>query len=286
MACRVTCHCAAVYALTIAGQHTDGRVDICCRQHCDNLAHLQGDNTFCHHCVFVKVCLPPHCVCCPSVSTTTVSLSNCVCHHIVSVTPVCLSPQCVCHPSVSVTLVCAATFAGSANVAAAASAVSNSAAADAASLDSSVSSSKADGNVAALRHAGNSLDPVHAPGSAVSNTDNAGATTKSAAALLAADPAAAKPAAALPAADPAAAKPAVSKATASEASSSAASGGHAAATAYRPAQPGAEPQPVSGSSVGSSEGEYEVVPGADYVEQLKDPKKRRQSSGFTCVVNI
>ena len=106
MACRVTCHCAAVYALTIAGQHTDGRVDICCRQHCDNLAHLQGDNTFCHHCVFVKVCLPPHCVCCPSVSVTTVSLSNCVCHHIVSVTPVCLSPQCVCHPSVSVTLVC------------------------------------------------------------------------------------------------------------------------------------------------------------------------------------
>ena len=108
--------------------------------------------------------------------------------------------------------------AGSANIAAAASAVSNPAATDAASLGSSVSSSKADGNVVALRHAGNRLDPVHAPGSAGSNTNDADATaTKSAAALLAVDPAvdpaAAKPVPALEAADSAAAKLAVSKPT-------------------------------------------------------------------------
>ena len=201
--------------------------------------------------------------------------------------------------------------AGSANVAA----VSKPAPADAAAPGSSVFSSKADGNVVALRHTGNRLDPVHAPGSAVSRTDHADATAiKSAAALLAddpaaakpaaalpaadsaatnsaidlpgADPVAAKPAAALPAADPAAAKPAVSKATATEATSSVASGGHAAAAAFRPVQPGSEAEAVSGSSVGSSEGEYEVVAGADYLEQLKDPKKRRLSSGFTAVVNM
>ncbi len=201
--------------------------------------------------------------------------------------------------------------AGYANVAA----VSKPAPADAAAAGSSVFSSKADGNVVALRHTGNRLDPVHAPGSAVSRTDHADATAiKSAAALLAddpaaakpaaalpaadsaaansaidlpgADPVAAKPAAALPAADPAAAKPAVSKATATEATSSVASGGHAAAAAFRPVQPGSEAEAVSGSSVGSSEGEYEVVAGADYLEQLKDPKKRRLSSGFTAVVNM
>ncbi|KAL0023637.1 hypothetical protein WJX77_009568 [Trebouxia sp. C0004] len=38
--------------------------------------------------------------------------------------------------------------------------------------------------------------------------------------------------------------------------------------------------------MGSSEREYEVVAGAEYLEQLKDPKKRRLSSGFTAVVNI
>ena len=181
--------------------------------------------------------------------------------------------------------------AGSANIVAAASAVSNPAAADAASLGSSVSSSKVDGNVVALTHAGNRLDPVHAPGSAVSITDHADATaTKSAAALLAVDPAV-DPAAAVPAleaADSAAAKPAVSKLTATEAFSSAASalGGHAAAAAPHPAQPGAEPKSVSGSSVGNSEGEYEVVAGADYLQQLKNPKKRRLSGGATCVVNL
>ena len=153
----------------------------------------------------------------------------------------------------------------------------------------------------ALRHAGIRLDPMHAPGSAVSRTYQADATaTKSAAALLAGDPAAAKlaaallavdpaaakPAAALPAVEPAAAKPAVSKPTAPEASSSAASGGHAAAAAPRPAQSGTEPKPFSGSSVGRSEGEYEVVVGAEYLEQLKDPNKRRLSGGATCVVNL
>ena len=162
--------------------------------------------------------------------------------------------------------------AGFANVAAAASEVSNPAAADAAP-GSLVFSSKADGNVVALRHAGNRLDPVHAPGSAVSRTDHTDATaTKSAAALLALDPAAAKPA--------------VSKPTATEASSSAASGWHAAAAAPHPAQTGTEPKPVNGSSAGSSEGEYEVVAGAEYLEQLKDPQKRRLSGGATCVVNL
>ena len=194
--------------------------------------------------------------------------------------------------------------AGSANVAAAASAISNPAAADAAAPGLSVLSSKADGNVVVLRHAVTKTDHADATATkaaaALLAVDPAAA--KSAAALLAVKPAAAKPAAALPAADPAAAKPAaallavdpaaakpaISKPTATEASSSAAtaSGGHATAAAPRPAQSGTEPKPVNGSSVGSSEGEYEMVAGAEYLEQLKDPKKRRLSSGATAVVSM
>ncbi len=96
MACRVTCHHAAELALTLAGQHTEGKV-----AEDNNLAHLQGD---CVTTQSVTVC-QSQCVCHHSLSVTTVCLSKCVCHHIASVTPVCLSPQCVCH-TVTVTPVC------------------------------------------------------------------------------------------------------------------------------------------------------------------------------------
>ena len=191
--------------------------------------------------------------------------------------------------------------AGSANVDAAGSAVSNPAAADAAAHGSSGYSSKVDDSVAALKHAGNRLDTVHAPGSAIARPDHADATAPKSAVdlpavdtaaaklaldLPAVDPAAARPAVDPPAIDPAAARPAVSNPTATDASSSTASGGHAAAAAPRPAQTGTEPKPVNGSSAGSSEGEYEVVAGAEHLEQLKDPQKRRLSGGATSVVNL
>ncbi|DBA75942.1 TPA: hypothetical protein ACH3X2_009001 [Trebouxia sp. C0005] len=119
------------------------------------------------------------------------------------------------------------------------------------------------------------------------------AAANPAAALPAVGPAAARPAAAEPAVDmlavdPAAAKPAVSNPTATDAASDAApaSGGCAAAAAPRSAQIGTEPKPVNGSSKGISAGDYEVVPVADYLEQLKDPHKRRLSDGATSVVNL
>ncbi|KAA6427173.1 MAG: hypothetical protein FRX49_02930 [Trebouxia sp. A1-2] len=47
-----------------------------------------------------------------------------------------------------------------------------------------------------------------------------------------------------------------------------------------------KPERQAAKSKGLSEGEYEVVPGADYLEQLKDPHKRRLSDGATAVVNL
>ncbi|DBA75944.1 TPA: hypothetical protein ACH3X2_009003 [Trebouxia sp. C0005] len=125
---------------------------------------------------------------------------------------------------------------------------------------------------------------VDAAGAAVTNPAAADAAVPGSSLCIvpAVDQAAAKPAAL-----PAAAKPAVCNATATDAANTApASGGYAAAAVPRSAQIGRELKPVNESSEGLSEGEYKVVAGADYLEQLKDPHKRRLSDGATAVVNL
>ncbi|DBA75938.1 TPA: hypothetical protein ACH3X2_008996 [Trebouxia sp. C0005] len=125
------------------------------------------------------------------------------------------------------------------------------------------------------------------PGSSLCTVPTVDQAAAKPATLPAVGPAAARPAVDMPAVDPAAAKPAVSNATATDAADAApASGGYAAAAAPRSAQIGRELKTVNESSEGLSEGEYEVVPGADYLEQLKDPHKRRLSDGATAVVNL
>ena len=67
-------------------------------------------------------------------------------------------------------------------------------------------------------------------------------------------------------------------------STSAAAASLAAANGTQAAQTGAEPKPASASEGGNGEGQWEVVPGAEHLEQLKDAKARWLSRGATSTV--
>ena len=67
-------------------------------------------------------------------------------------------------------------------------------------------------------------------------------------------------------------------------STSAAAASLAAANGTQAAQTGAEPKPASASEGGNGEGQWEVVPGAEHLEQLKDAKARWLSRGATSTI--
>ena len=64
----------------------------------------------------------------------------------------------------------------------------------------------------------------------------------------------------------------------------AAAADHAAAGGTQVAQTGAEPKPATASEGSNGEVQWEVVPGAAHLEQLKDATAQRLATGATCTV--